>query len=300
MSSRARIVRGLIGVAELARKDPTPETLAERRDGFESLGKWMKPERTTVTERFELGGVAVDSVVNCPAVKRTIVYVHGGGFIYGGNAGHMHMLSLLSRYAEAEILAVDYRVAPEAAFPAALDDVSSVLDTLGDETYSLAGDSAGGNLALASTIARRDSGLTVPRSLTLLSAPLDATFENKYIRGNATTDPIISPEKLEFFLSQYAGILDRRDPRISPYFAELGGLPPMSLHASKNEVLYGDSLYASRKLRDSGGVCETRFPANLWHAWHLFSRYVPEARDSIKIMAEFITKYDPSYIVKLV
>jgi acetyl esterase/lipase len=99
---------------------------------------------------------------------------------------------------------------------------------------------------------------------------------------------MISLKKLEFFLDTYAGGHDKKDPRISPLFADLSGLPPTLFHASKSELLYSDSLIAHQKISESGGNSELFAPDNMWHVWHLMSRYVPESREAVQQVAGFI------------
>jgi len=288
MSIGAGLTRKALEFSELIRKETSLETLEARRTGFNKLGRWFTAEKGTVVTRTTIGGVAVDSFVNCVEPGRTIVYAHGGGFVYGGNSGHMSMLSMLSRLAEARILAVDYRIAPEDGFPAALDDIEAVLDTL-DCVYSLAGDSAGGNLVLSTAVHRRDQSLSVPKCIVAISPCLDATFSGESITKNARTDPMLTIEKLRFFLKAYAGTSDVNNPRISPLFSDLSDLPPTLFHVSSNEILYSDSQRAHDKIKSSGGTSAIYTPADMWHAWHLFSRFVPESRVAIRGVAQFIS-----------
>ncbi len=289
MSIQASVMRRLVGLGDFVRHEPSLENLAERRLGFYRLGRFMQPEAGTRTKRDTLGGIPVDIVVNCESPQRTIVYAHGGGFVYGGNNAHMHMLSLLSKQAQATIIAIDYRLAPEDKFPAALEDVDAVLDAV-DEEYSLVGDSAGGNLVLSVAITRRDRGLSMPKCIVSIAPALDGTFSGHSIEHNKTLDQMLTKNKLEFFLDAYAGEHDKKDARISPLFADVTGLPPVLLHVSGSELLYSDSIRMHEKIQNSGGTSELFAPADMWHVWHMMTKYIPESREAVKSIAEFIQR----------
>jgi acetyl esterase/lipase len=217
------------------------------------------------------------------------VYAHGGGFVYGGNGAHMHMLSLLSRLSEAEVIAVDYRTAPEHPFPRALEDINSVIDNI-ECAYTLAGDSAGGNLALSTALRRRDRGMSAPQSIVALSPCFDSSFSNPSISENASLDKVISKEKLRFFLEAYA-LGSESHPYVSPQLADISGLPPVLLHASTSEILYDDARIMHERIQAANGSSQL-YSLPLWHVWHMFSRYVPEARESIARVADFIVRND--------
>lgn len=293
MSIQSTLLKIFFRHTSFTRKEPSLENLSIKRENFENIGRWMKPQKGTIVTRATIAGVPVDEIVNSNNPKKTILYMHGGGFVYGTNKVHMHMLSLLSKYANAKILAVDYSMSPENKYPVALDEVFKVYIDLvktNQEIY-VAGDSAGGNLALCLAIKLRDQDIQPPKKVVLLSPSTDATFSNEYFEKNAKKDPMISKDKLEFFLDAYVPKdIDRKDPKISPIFAELSNLPPTLLHAGNDEIMFGDSYFVHEKIVESGGESELYVGRGMWHVWHLFSRYAPEARHALKLIAEFLEK----------
>lgn len=291
MSFQSKLLKILFACGKAIRKDPSHDSLTKKRSNFEKIGIWMKPQKNTSVARIFIASVPVDEIIYSKNFSKTILYMHGGGFVYGGNKIHLHMLSLLSKYANARILAVDYSLSPENKYPTALNEVLAAYKQLienGQQLY-VAGDSAGANLALCLTIKLRDSGYQLPNKVILLSPSTDATFSSEWFDKNTKKDLILSRQKLEFFLDAYIPKgFDRRDSRISPIFAELGSLPPVLLHVGSDEIMFGDSYLVHEKILASGGESELFVGRGMWHVWHLFSRYMPESRLAIKHIAEFI------------
>ena len=292
MSIAAKFIRRYLLAKNTSSIAANIDNLEAKRKKYRKMGKWMKPEKSSAVERIVIDGVQVDKLVNCAAPERTIIYMHGGGFVYGGNEAHMHMLSVLSRRSNAEIYAIDYRLAPEHPYPEARDDVLAVYRYLQSNSnglpIALVGDSAGGNLAIVATIKLRNSGHALPHKVVAISPPLDGTFKNSWIRSNSGKDPVLSIEKLEFFLDVYRGDTPRDDQGISPYFNDLSGLPPVLFHVGEDEILYGDSYLMHKKILDSGGDSRIYSKSDLWHLWHIFTRYVPEARQAVDDIAGFL------------
>jgi acetyl esterase/lipase len=291
MSKQAKIVRGMLSLGTFIRSENTIENLDKKRRKFTKIGRWMKPEKGSIVSRQRIADVDVDVILNHKAPERVIVYAHGGGFVFGGNQVHLHMLSMLSRLAKATVYAVDYKTSPEHKFPVARDEVISVYKELLKNTKQeifMAGDSSGGNLILVSLIELRDEKVKLPQKVVLISPPTDATFTNEWIQKNKDIDPIISKDKLEFFLDAYTGSVERKKPKISPYYAELSNLPPMLFHVGSDEIMFGDSKLTHEKIVAIGGTSELYIGEGLWHLWHLHTKYVPESRDAVEHIAKFI------------
>lgn len=275
------------------RTEPTAENLDRKRKKFFKLGRWMKPEKRTKITRHKIANVDVDIIVNHSKPERIIVYAHGGGFVYGGNQVHLHMLSMLSRLARATIYAVDYKTSPEYQYPVARDEVVTAYKEIlknSKQEIIFAGDSSGGNLILSSLIQLRDKNVKLPSKAVLLSPATDATFTNEWINKNAKTDSMISKNRLEFFLDAYAGDSDKKDPGISPLYANLANLPPILLHVGSGEVMFGDSKLVHEKILKSSGYSELYVGEGLWHLWHIHTKFVPESREAVQHIADFINK----------
>lgn len=287
-----KIIRKSMILSSFLRTDPSVANLDRKRKSFRGLGKWSKPERRTRIDRQNIANVDVDVINNSPVIKFQVVYIHGGGFVYGGNSAHLHMLSMLSREAQATIYAVEYKISPEHPYPVAQNEIISLYKEVARSSnlkIVIIGDSAGGNLALTSLVKIRDSGDKLPYKAVLISPLTDATFTNRWITDNANIDPLLSKDKLEFFLAAYAGELDRKTPGISPIYAELNNLPPLLFHVGSDEVLFGDSKLIHEKILKSSGLSELYVGKGLWHAWHLYTKYMPESRQAIQHIADFIT-----------
>lgn len=293
LSKQARVVLRMSSLGSYLRTEPTAENLDKKRKKFVKLGRWMKPEKGTIISRQKIANVDVDIIVNHKKPERVIVYAHGGGFVYGGNQVHMHMLSMLSRLAKATIYAVDYKTSPEYKYPIARDEVVAVYKEvlkLTNQDIILAGDSSGGNLILSTLIHLRDKKIKLPVKVVLLSPATDATFTNEWVEKNAKNDPIISKDRLEFFLDAYTGNFDRKNPEISPIFANLSGLPPILFHVGSDEVMFGDSKLVHEKILKSSGASELYVGEGLWHLWHIHTKFVPESREALRHIAEFIER----------
>jgi epsilon-lactone hydrolase len=292
ISKRASIVKKALKVSSFVGTTPTIENLPKKRENFVKLGHKMRPEKGTKVSRTEIAGVDVDVITNCGSPKRIILYIHGGGFVYGGNQVHMHMLSVLSRLANATVYAVDYSVSPEHQFPVARDEVIAVFQELlkDNKEIFMVGDSAGGSLVLTTMNKLRDDNEKLPTKAVLISPATDASLTNEWFEANASIDPLISKEKLEFFVNAYIGDRERKHPSYSPLYADLHGLPPILFHVGSDEVMFGDSFLTHEKILKSGGKSELYVGNGLWHVWHLHTKYIPEARTAVQHIADFIAK----------
>ena len=169
-----------------------------------------------------------------------ILYLHGGGYILGSAKAYRNFAGQIATHAGVAAFAVDYRLAPEHTFPAAVDDSVAAFQGLSQDFASVAvvGDSAGGGLALAlaeSKLAKR------PAAVVLLSPMTDLALTGETVTSNAVADFILNKVALAAAASQYLGPNDVRDPRASPLYGDLTGLPPISIHVGEDEILLDDS-----------------------------------------------------------
>jgi cation diffusion facilitator CzcD-associated flavoprotein CzcO/acetyl esterase/lipase len=223
------------------------------------------------------------------------MYVHGGGFIGGSPVTHRPITAGLALRGF-RVFAPDYRLAPEHPFPAPLDDVVAAwrgLRALHDadspgRRLVVAGDSAGGNLALALMLSLRDAGERLPDAAALFSPSTDITGASPSIEGNTGRDPMFHGPSLEHLGRAYAGSAgDPTNPLISPLFADLAGLPPLLIHVGAEEVLRDDGLRLAQKARAAGVRVETVVWPVVPHAWQLVAK-LPETRRSLDRAAEFM------------
>ncbi len=195
-----------------------------------------------------IGGVnAVDVTIRGIDTANTILYFHGGVYVIGSAAQTVPLVSDLARRAHAKAVTVDYRLAPEHPHPAAVDDARAAYEGLLAQgvdagQIALAGESAGGGLAVATLLALRDAGMPLPSSAFLMSPYVDLTLSGETLLGNQAIDPILTPSGLRLRVPDYVGGADASDPQISPIFGDLSGLPPLLIQVGSHEILLSDAL----------------------------------------------------------
>ena len=221
------------------------------------------------------------------------LYLHGGAFVMGGLNSHRDLAAHLAQRAQIRLLMVDYRLAPEHPFPAALDDALAVYRALlaqgiPAQRLLLGGDSAGGNLALGTAQAIQAQGLPLPAALVLFSPWLDLTGHSPSRQANAASDVMLSQQVLDEAAALYAPGMALDDARLSPLFGPLAGLPPCLLVASCAEILIDDARRLQQRMTAAGGRVELLEWANTPHAFPVMARYLPEGRAALDQTARFI------------
>ncbi len=224
------------------------------------------------------------------ASERVIFYLHGGFTFPLTNptrflAGH---LALLARM---RVLLVDFRLAPEHPFPAALEDCAAAYRWLiteggfSPENVVLVGESAGGNLALAAMLSLREAGDPLPSKAALISPAVDLAGGGGFYTRN---DPMADPDFVMRQFNAYRGTADPRDPLLSPVHANLGGLPPLQIQVGSEEILRGGAEALVARADDLGLPVRLEIWPGMWHYWHIFLNAVPEARQALASLADFI------------
>ncbi len=229
---------------------------------------------------------------------RALLYLHGGGFISGAARTHRPITTRLAQKLAVPVLALDYRLAPEHPYPAALHDALAAWHWLtGPAGYRpdrlwLAGDSAGGGLALSLMLALRDKGLAQPAGAALFSPWTDLSMSGASHTENAEHCAWFNPGHLVFAARLYAGAADRHDALVSPRFARLAGLAPLFLHASDSEMMRDDSTaLASAADFPPGGALTVWH--GLPHAWPNFAGLMPEADHCLELATEQLSLLRP-------
>jgi monoterpene epsilon-lactone hydrolase len=223
--------------------------------------------------------------------KQTILYLPGGGFFFPATNGHTRLLAQLVRDSGCRGMLVNYRLAPEHPFPAGLDDAMAayryLLDTgVSSDEIVVAGDSAGGGLALSLLLSIRDAGLPMPAAGAIISALADLSFSTPSRKLNKWRDPLL-PNKRELQVYRlYTGNTPLNDPLLSPIYGNFQGLPPIFAQVGSTEVLLDDTLQIARKARLQGVDFELEIWDGLPHAWHVFS-WIPESKKALTRIAEF-------------
>jgi monoterpene epsilon-lactone hydrolase len=234
--------------------------VAQQREAFRMLLELTEvgmPEHACTS--VEHGGVACLRITPAVPTSRSVVYVHGGGYSLGSPESHRPLAARIARRLEAELILPRYRLAPEHACPAALDDVLAVWRALARESGQqrlLIGDSAGGGLALAAAMCLRDAGAPLPAGLVLLSPWADLTMSGASVDALAQHEVMLRRPGLELMAERYAGTLPRQDPRVSPTFGVFEGLPPTLIQVGGHEVLLDDARDVAGKAERAGVAVE--------------------------------------------
>ena len=227
--------------------------------------------------------------------KRTVVYFHGGGYFFCGLDTHRPVSAYLARTAEARVLSVDYRMAPEHVFPAAVDDALAWWKALlaqgtDPKTVVFAGDSAGGGLTLACLLAAKAAGLPLPAGAVLFSPWTDLSCSGETMKTKADVDVMFNPESLPEAAAMYLAGQPATTPLASPLFGDLSGLPPMLIYASEHEILLSDSTRLHERAKAQGVQSTLHLKPKLPHVWPTML-LLPEARQTLKECGDFITAH---------
>lgn len=225
---------------------------------------------------------------------RAILYLHGGAYVLGGPASHAKLAGQIAHAAQATAYFCDYRLAPEHPHPAALDDALTTYRWLleqGLKNIALAGDSAGGGLAVATAMAIRDAKLTPPSALALLSPWVDLTLSGESHKTHARRDPMLRSAWLEFGAQGYAYGQPQNDPLISPLFGNLAGLPPMLIHVGSEEILLSDSERLVERARAVGVSVQLKVYDGLWHDFHAHAGMLPESDQALADIGVFLKSH---------
>lgn len=225
--------------------------------------------------------------------QRYVLYLHGGGFSLGSLDTHRELVTAFARHAEARVLAIDYRLAPDNPWPAGLEDSLAAYTWLLDqgvspERIAIAGDSAGGSLAVALLQRLQQLKLSQPAACVLLSPWLDLSCSSPSIDLNAATDPLLNRVQMHAFAELYAGGQPLNDPEISPLFGSLAGLAPIHVQVSAQEVLRDDAKRLVEGIEKLGGEAELVEAQWMPHVWQLLYRYLPQAAASVRQASRFI------------
>jgi monoterpene epsilon-lactone hydrolase len=235
--------------------------------------------------------VAAAASSSTPSSAVIVLYLHGGGYLFGSPKMYRQVLIALAKAFQAPVYALDYRLAPEHPFPAAVDDAARgyqwLLTRHPQASIVLAGDSAGAGLAIATAVGVRDSGWKIPQAIVGFSPYVDLAVTGASVEANARSCAMFTPRGVREAAAMYLAGADARDPRASPLYADLAGLPPMLLFASRHEILRDDTLRIAERASAAGVKVELVVRDRLPHVWPVFIGILPEARDAFATVTAF-------------
>ena len=265
------------------------------RAAFNETMKYVPVADDVVRKPTTVGGVgAIDVTIGDAVRSNVILYFHGGVYVIGSAAASVALASDLARRVDARVVSVDYRLAPEHPFPAAVNDARAAYEGLlqqgiGPGQVALAGESAGGGLAVALLVELRDAGVPLPSCVFMMSPYADLTLSGETLQTKHADDPILTPNGLRLRVLDYVDVADPGDPLISPIFADLRGLPPFLIQVGSHEVLLSDALrLAARAATDDVEVTLEVTPG-VPHVFQGLAAQLDEAGAALDRAASFFT-----------
>ncbi len=222
-----------------------------------------------------------------------ILYLHGGAYVVGSAGSHRPLVSRLAREAGCRALSLEYRLAPENPFPAAVEDAAGAYEWLldagcGAERTALAGDSAGGGLAVAAMVFLRDRGFPLPAAACLFSPWTDLEVRGESVETVGRKDPMLSARALRREAAMYLAGEDPRNPLASPVYADLAGLPPLLIQAGTREILLDDARRLAERAEEAGVEVELDVREGMFHVWQFFTPLVPESNAALEKAGRFL------------
>ncbi len=268
------------------------------REGLDQLGAMVKLPKDVKCETVDVGGVpavwiTIPDVIN----DHIILYLHGGGYVAGSIKSHENLAARLSRVTKARVLLIDYRLAPEHPYPAAIEDSTTAYrwlvsnERILPKNMIIGGDSAGGGLTIATLVKLRDDGDTLPAAAVCLSPWTDLAVTGESVKTNADIDPFIPAESLEVIAELYYGDEDAKHPLVSPLYTNLQGLPPLFIQVGTAEVLIDDSTRLADRAKAAGVEVQLEIWEDMIHVFAAFAEWAPEGQQGIEQIGEFIQKH---------
>lgn len=300
----ARVLEHLRGIA--ARNAEVGLDLADARAIIDHYGKVEGHDQSfsAAVEPVNVEGVPCEWIrADGSDPARRLLYIHGGGWTMGGLDSHRPLSAMLSEASDCSVLAVDYRLAPEHAFPAGLEDCITTYQWMREHgpegageaaATFLSGDSAGGNLTFAALLACKERGIPLPNAAAPLSAATDLTASGESFETRKDVDPIISGDRermklMEAIYCQGNAVLT--DPLVSPLFGDFSDFPPLLIQVGDAEVLLSDSTRAAQKAEAAGVDVTLEVWDEMPHVWHAFAGFLPEADAAIERIGTFFRKH---------
>ena len=292
-SKRSKVLRFVIKhlVSKLLSTEISPEKQRARLE-MALVPLWRNFKFST--DAVDVEGVPSEWMVADGAnEERVMLYLHGGAYTMGSPGTHADLTSRMSHFCGMKLLVINYRLAPENPYPAAVEDATSAYRWLIKQGYKpnnivIGGDSAGGGLTMATLINLRDQGDTLPAAGVCLSPWADLCCEGDSHTTLDDVDPFLSSHWLKEMAKLYVQQEDARNPLISPLFGNFKGLPPILIQVGSDEVLLDDSVRLEKRLLEDGVDVSFKIYQDMWHVWQLFAAIVPEAKEGLLEIAGFV------------
>lgn len=274
--------------------DPNAPASALRENVNKLVRRMPKPPHDVTVTPTNAGGVPAEWVTGPGAdPDRVLLYFHGGGYSAGSPASARDLVWRIAAAARSRALVLDYRLAPEHPFPAAIEDAAAayrhlLASGIAPKSIAFVGDSAGGGLALGALVKLRDDGAPMPVAACGLSPVTDLTISGETMTTNRDADPMLQVDQMRTTAAWYLGSTPATSPYASPLHADLHNFPPTLLHVGSTEVLLDDSRRFAEKLKSANVNVELRIWPDMPHVFHGLAMFVPEARAAIAEVGRFL------------
>jgi acetyl esterase/lipase len=283
----------IIALRQLIASRPRADDIAQRRRDIDARGVQNRLPSDVTVEPVSADGVKAEWTVTPDADRsKAVLYLHGGGYVIGSLDSHRHLAAEVGRAARARTLAIDYRLAPEHPFPAAVDDALAAYRFLlasGVQPggITIAGDSAGGGLVVAAMLAIRDAGLEQPACGWAISPWVDMEAIGDSMASKAAIDPTVQKTGILDMAKHYLNDADPRSPLAAPLYANLHGLAPLLIQVGAAETLLDDAV----RLAQVAGAADVAVDLQIWpemiHVWHVYHPQLAAGRRAIAVGGEF-------------
>ncbi len=290
--AKSQALQDLIGALR-SRPIPMDVSWADRRKAMEEWQAGLKLPPDVKTQAVDAGGVRAEWIWRPESdLERAFLYLHGGGYAIGSIATHRYLMQGIGKASGARVLGIDYRLAPENPFPAAVEDTVTawrwmLAQGLEPKRCAIAGDSAGGGLTLATLVALRDRGIPLPGAAALLSPWADLAGTGASVKTKAAEDPMVTEPGLRMMADAYLGGADARNPLASPLYANLSGLPPLLIQVGSAEILLDDATRVAERARAAGVEVELESWEDMVHVFQAFPM-LAEAGQAIEKIGAFV------------
>lgn len=289
-------VAQLDSLITLLRSRPAPavQDVSQSRARFEKMGELLGRPADAKCEAVKAGSVPAEWV-DAPGCDptRAVLFLHGGGYVIGSINTHRRLAYNISAAAGARVLVIDYRLAPEHPFPAAVDDAAEAWGWLLQQGFApqrlaIAGDSAGGGLTIATLVNLRDRKLGLPACAVAISPWVDLEGVGTSMAARASDDPMVQKDGLTWMAGLYLNGADAKTPLAAPLHAELAGLPPILIQVGTAETLLDDATRIAQKLHRAGVTVRLAVWPNMLHVFPLFAPILSEGGDGVAEIGAFI------------
>ncbi|PDT00337.1 esterase [Rhizobium chutanense] len=272
------------------------DSLQQRRTAFRTLMETMPGPTRIQLRQVDADGVDAELMwparLHHPIGERVILYIHGGGFSGGSIRTHSLLAGSLAKAASSDVLLIEYRLTPEYTYPAQINDALTAYRWLLDNGYRsenvvVAGDGAGGNIAIETVLRQKQAAKPLPAAVIALSPITDLAATGGSMTANADSDPLIGRAAIETLRKAYLGNRSPTDPQASPLYADMTGFPPLLLQVGSGEALLDDTLRLADKARQAGVDVTTEIWPGMPHQWQLFPSLLDDADRASQNIAEF-------------